>query len=257
MSGMSQAVNALALHVDIVAGVNTTTQTLTGIAVGDTIVAAYVWLPGASATLTDITTNITVSATDLIAMAADYSASSKTVMVIWQDGNAAAGARQPQSDPCLRFNLVTGSATTRALTGITTSDVIAACLHFTTAADITALDLYTDVTISAADEITFGTDCTNDHCLIIWQDMTSGASPQSYSSVALNITMATGGNGSSAVAGMVATDVVLFVGHLTTTTNITTIADITSTCTAAAVTVTHSADHSSDSLWVWWLDTSA
>ena len=259
MSGMSQAVNALALHVDVIDGTNATTQVLTGIETNDTIIFGGHFTPGATSTFADVTTNVSISAADQVTFAADYS--SDNMVVVWADGSCAAGAvanddatfSQPQSNPCVRFSLLAGSATTATITGITTSDIIIGVLHFSTAADITALGTLTDITITAANTITCGTDCSSDTLIVIWEDVDSGATPVAYSSMALNVSLLDGHGTTMACTNMVATDVVLFAAHITTKTNITTIVDYTASVTPGAGTLAYASDTSNDQIWVWWL----
>ncbi|MDD1749231.1 MAG: hypothetical protein LUO89_05080 [Methanothrix sp.] len=252
---MSQAVSSLALHGTVIEGVNATTQTLTGIGTDDTILFAGHFTPGATSTFADVTTHMTISAADEITVDADYS--SDFLAVVWSDGSPSAGANQPQSNLCLRFSLIAGSDTTATITGITTSDVIVGVFHWSTAADITAFGTLSDVTITAANTVTFATGTAADSVLIIWQDMDSGATPQAYSSMCLHIDLVDGHATEMAVTGMVATDVILFAGHLSTKANITTIADYTTGVTAAAGKVTYAATTADDQIWLWWLDTSA
>ena len=259
MSGMSQAVTALATHVDVIDGTNTTTQTLTGIATDDTILFCGHFTPGATSTFADVTTHITISDADEVTFDADYS--SDNMVVVWTDNNCAAGATaadaatlyQAQSNPCIRFSLLAGSATTATITGITTSDIIIGVLHFSTAADITALGTLTDITITAADTITCGTDCSSDTIIVIWLDVDSGATPVAYSSMALNVSLVDGHATTMAVTGMLATDVVLFAGHITTKADITTIVDYTTGCTPGAGTLAYTATTVDDQIWLWWL----
>ena len=81
-------------------------------------------------------------------------------------------ATRSKDKMALNFTLVDGTnATTAVLTGIATEDTILSVLHFTTKAAIATLaDITSDVTISAADQITFGSDYTSDQVLVIWND---------------------------------------------------------------------------------------
>ena len=73
----------------------------------------------------------------------------------------------------LRITLVDGvNATTAVLTGIATEDTILSVLHLSTKAAIaTCADITDDVTISAADQITVGSDYSSDQMVVSWVDV--------------------------------------------------------------------------------------
>ena len=253
MSGMSQAVSALALRSAVVDGVNATTQTVTGIATTDTLVFVGHFTPGATATFADVTSDTTISAADTITVGSDYS--SDRLVILWHDGSQAAAVNQAQETPCLRFDLIDGvNATTQTLTGITTSDTILSALLWSTKAAVAAVDDITStMTITDADEVTVSADYSSDLMMVIWHD----ADGVGYSSTALRIDLVDGHATEKALTGMVASDVILFAGHFTLKADITTLVDGTTNCTAAAGKVEYGATTADDQMWIFWLDSSA
>ena len=262
MSGMSQAVNALALHVDVVDGVNTTTQTVTGIATTDTLIGVIHWTPGAAAVPVDATSHTTITAADTITVDADYS--SDRLIVIWHDASQAVSARQAIDPINLRFNLVDGAdgtvSATTTLTGIATNDTLLGAIELGTKADTdTVTDVLSYLSITAANTLTItALDCSNDQILVFWADA-DAVSPVSYSSVALKMEVIAGHATEMAVTGMVANDVILagFVCPVTTVA----VADCTAYLTAAAGKITYGTltalNAGTSKVIVFWLDTSA
>ena len=256
MAGMTQAVNALGLRIAVVAGTNATTQTLTGIETEDTLVFSGHFTPGATATFADITSNTTITDTDEITFAADYS--SDNAVVVWQDSSAIHSVAQHISSPRLGFILVDGSnATTATATGIAVGDTIISATLFETKAAIAAVsDITTDVTITATDEVTFGSDYSSDQVLVVFHNASGAGTTQHYSDMALQCQIITGHASATAVTGMTAGDVILFAGEFTAAADINTLADKTSLCTAGAAQVEFSSTTASNTLWLWWIDTS-
>jgi len=261
MSGMNQAVSALAPHFSVIDGVNATTQTLTGISPDDTIIRVFHFTPGATATLVDVTTHLEITDDDEITVDADYS--SDQLLVVWHDGTQDPDMRQAITTLCLRFTLIDGvNATTQTLTGITELDVLLGALHFSTKASITAMAELTlpptaspDLSITDDDEVTFSFDATNDQVLVIWNDSDATAL-NSYGTLALQIDLVDGHATEKALTGILAEDVVLWTGHFSLKTDIATL-DAAITATAAAAKVTYSADCANDLMMVVWLDRSA
>ena len=85
-----------------------------------------------------------------------------------------AGVLQTRSKDLFNLNItfVDGTnATTAVLTGIATEDELVSVWHISTKADnATTVDITSDVSISAADEITFGSDYSSDLTIVFWID---------------------------------------------------------------------------------------
>lgn len=86
-----------------------------------------------------------------------------------------AGVLQTRSkDKCAHnITLVDGvNATTAVLTGIALEDQITSVMLFSTKAAVaTVTDITDDVTISAADQITVGSDYSSDLMQVFWDDL--------------------------------------------------------------------------------------
>ena len=79
---------------------------------------------------------------------------------------------QSVSEFNLQVSFVDGvNATTATMTGVATEDKIVSAWLFSTKASVaTVEDITSDVTITAANTITVGTDYTNDLMVIFWLD---------------------------------------------------------------------------------------
>ena len=166
--------------------------------------------------------------------------------------------QQSLESPCLRFTHVAGTnATTQTLTGIKTEDTIVGAILFETTAAVGAIDsIGSDITITDDDEITFGSDYSNDTVLVVWHDG-SDVATSSYSDLALRVDLIDGHGTEMAVTGMVATDVILHSTEFTTKADITTMADSTSKVTAGAGKVSYGSTTVDNLMFTFWLDSSA
>lgn len=258
MSGMSQAVNALALHVDVVDGANISTSTVTGIATTDTIIGVGHVTPGATLTIADVTSHISISAADTILSDADYS--SDNLIVIWHDGSQAVSARQARDPIRLRVSLVDGGdgtvSTTTTLTGLATDDQLVGAVLLETKADAAAVsDCLSYLSITAADTITItGLDCSNDQIMVFWMD-SDAVDPQSYSNVALRFDVVAGHSSTQTLTGATASDVLVSAMKWPATT--VAVADVTSICTLGTNKVDFSSSTASSSVMLLWYDVSA
>ena len=256
-SGMTTAVSATALRVDLVDGANATTATLTGATTDDTLLLVlHMTVKGTIETLADITSDVTITADDTITYGSDYS--SDQCLIIWHDASVAQGETlREKSAPCLKIGLADGAAaTTSTLTGINTEDDIISVIHITTKADIASMaDVTSHITISDADEITSDADYSNDQLLVFWMD-NGGYDNQAYSNVCYKFDLVAGHATASTVTGITADDQIIFVGHFSTAASVATLADYTSGATAGAGSVAWAATTADDHMLIVWNDVS-
>lgn len=251
---MLTALDKTNFRVSLVAGSNAGAITLTGIATEDEIISVIHWTPGTTCTIADVTSHVTISAANTILPDADYS--SDNLIVFWTDKSFGTGYTWDKMQ--LRCSFVDGSnATTATMTGCATADTIISALHVTTKADNNSLaDITANVSITAANTVTFAADYSNDLAIIWWMDADGGTG---YVHDKFNIKMnfIDGHATAQTLTGIATEDKLIAVWNGATKANQATITDITSTTKiSAANTVAFGSSTANNQIVVWWVDVS-
>ncbi len=170
-----------------------------------------------------------------------------------------AGMTQAVNAFGLRLLEVAGTnATTQTLTGIETEDTLVFVGHFTPGATATFVDITSDTTITDTDEITFGSDYSSDHAVVLYQD--SSAVPtvaQHLSSLRLRFSLIDGTNATTqTLTGITTADTIIGALVFEDKANITAV-DTCSVTITGDDEVTFGADYSTpDHVLVVWHDAS-
>jgi hypothetical protein len=142
-------------------------MTVTGIAVEDELIFCLEFINKASiATLVDRTSICTISAANTVAISSSTNAS--LMLIIWQD---LSGTTTTRDSVCLHVDYLAGAGanTNIAVTGIKTTDSIACCMVFSTAANIaTMLDRTSITSITSAGNIQLTSSSSTHGVLLFW-----------------------------------------------------------------------------------------
>ena len=171
--GAKRARDVYNLKFAVLAGVaNAATDiTVTGLATEDEVIFCGQFTTAAAiATITDITTTLTITATDT--MRSSATTVDDTLLFVWNDLNPGSGSSNTARDSiCLKVSVLAGTTATTniAVTDIATEDQILWCGHLTTAAAIITLeDKTSEVSVTSAGNIQLASTSTATDALWLW-----------------------------------------------------------------------------------------
>ena len=160
----------------------------------------------------------------------------------------------------MKCAVVAGAAanTNIAVTGIAMDDTILGCLHASVTGTIATVDdIAHQISITSAGNVQTTIDTSSDTLWIFYHDSDGTA----YESPSLQFSLLDGTTATTniAVSGATTSDVVVFVGHISTKASVNSLADLTSegSFTSAGQFQMASTDTSNDQLFVIWLDVAA
>lgn len=224
---------------------------------GDTILSALeLDTESTIETLKDVTANFSIARTGYITNDTAPTSDIYQGLLFWHrgDDSGAGAAIGPISLKCV---LVTGgnAAADLTATGLEVGDTLIMVLHLTTAAEISSMvDVTHLCTIGGAAVLNCSIATNSDQLWVFYHD----ADGVAYTNPSLKISRLAGTTATTdiTVAGAVAADVVLFVGHVTTLASVATLADLTSegSFTDDNDFQMASTDTSNDLLLVLWFD---
>lgn len=224
---------------------------------GDTIFSALEWdTEDTIATLADVTANVSISRNGYITNDSAPTSDIWQGLLFWHRGNDS-GAGAAIGPLALKSILVTGgnAAADLTATGLEVGDTLIGVLHLTTAAQISSMvDVTHLCSIGGAAVLNCSIATNSDHLWVFYHD----ANGTAYNNPSLQFEVLDGTTATTdiTVTGATSSDVVVFVGHITTKAAVASIADLTSegSFTDDDDFQMGSTDTSNDQLFLIWLD---